>query len=97
MAADGITIKEDRAQIVDYSFGYVSLVQRMLVRIDEDRFSNGEEFKAMEELIIGVQPGTTNWYVATELVGEDPRRQLRYLRRGHPIADLRRCGRGGDG
>lgn len=71
MAANGITIKEDRLDFVDFSFGYVSLVQRMLVRIDEDRFSTGEEFKAMEDLIIGVQPGTTNWYVATELVGED--------------------------
>jgi polar amino acid transport system substrate-binding protein len=71
MAADGITIKEDRAQIVDYSHGYVSLVQRMLVRIDEDRFATGEEFAAMEDPVIGVQPGTTNWYVATELVGEE--------------------------
>ena len=46
MAADGITITEDRSQIVDYSFGYISLVQRMLVRIDEDRFATGEEFAA---------------------------------------------------
>ena len=71
MAADGITITEERSQIVDYSFGYISLLQRMLVRIDEDRFTTGEEFDADEELIIGVQPGTTNWYVATELVGEE--------------------------
>ena len=66
MAANGITIKEDRLDFVDFSFGYVSLVQRMLVRIDEDRFSTGEEFKAMEDLIIGVQPGTTNWYPVTD-------------------------------
>ena len=57
MAADGITITAERSQIVDYSFGYISLVQRMLVRIDEDRFTTGDEFAAMEDLDIGVQPG----------------------------------------
>ena len=31
MAADGITIKPDRAEIVDFSDGYVSLVQVLLV------------------------------------------------------------------
>ena len=71
MAADGITITEERSEIVDYSFGYISLLQRMLVRIDEDRFSTGEEFAANEDWVIGVQPGTTNYYVATDLVGED--------------------------
>jgi polar amino acid transport system substrate-binding protein len=33
-AADGITITEDRAEIVDFSIGYIALDQRLLVRID---------------------------------------------------------------
>jgi polar amino acid transport system substrate-binding protein len=37
--------------------------QFMLVRADEDRFSTPEEFAADEELLIGSQAGTTNFYV----------------------------------
>jgi len=71
MAADGITITEERAQIVDFSIGYMSVVQRMLVRIDEDRFSSVEEFVANPNLKIGVQQGTTNFLTARELVGDE--------------------------
>jgi phosphate/phosphite/phosphonate ABC transporter binding protein len=71
MAADGITITEERAKSVDYSDGYVSLIQKMLVRIDEDRFSSAEEFVADENLLIGSQTGTTNYAVAEKLVGDD--------------------------
>ncbi len=71
MAADGITIKEDRAEIVDFSQGYVSLEQVLLARSDETRFTNAEELVADETLMVGVQPGTTNYFVAVELVGEE--------------------------
>ncbi len=71
MAADGITITEERAQIVDFSKGYVATDQRLLVRIDEDRFTNIEEFAADESLILGEQVGTTNYATAVDQVGED--------------------------
>ena len=71
MAADGITITEERAQIVDFSDGYISIEQRLLVRIDEERFVSAEELAADTSLIIGSQPGTTNYETAVELVGED--------------------------
>jgi phosphate/phosphite/phosphonate ABC transporter binding protein len=71
MAADGITIKPERAEIVDFSDPYVSLVQRLLVQIDEDRFTNEAELAADPDLIVGTQLGTTNYEVAAELVGED--------------------------
>lgn len=71
MAADGITITEERAEIVDFSTGYVALQQALLARVDEDRFAGADEFAANEELILGVQPGTTNYYVGADLVGED--------------------------
>jgi polar amino acid transport system substrate-binding protein len=60
---DGITITEDRAKQVDFSDPYMVSQQFMLVRADEDRFSTPEEFAADEELLIGSQAGTTNFYV----------------------------------
>lgn len=71
LAANGITITEERAEIVDFSNGYVSLEQTLLVRVDEDRFSTVEEFLADESLTVGVQHGTTNFYTISELLGED--------------------------
>ena len=71
MAADGITIKPDRAEIVDFSQGYISLEQVLLARIDEDRFTDADSLTADEALVVGVQPGTTNYFVALDLVGED--------------------------
>lgn len=61
---DGITITDERKTQVDFSMPYMVSQQFMLVRADEDRFSTPEEFKAQEELLIGSQTGTTNFYVA---------------------------------
>ena len=71
MAADGITITEDRAEIVDFSDGYINVDQRLLLRLDEDRFSKVDEFVANEELLIGTQLGTTNYETAKAIVSED--------------------------
>ena len=60
---DGITITAERAEQVDFSDPYMVSQQFMLVRADEDRFSTPEEFAADEELLIGSQAGTTNFYV----------------------------------
>jgi polar amino acid transport system substrate-binding protein len=61
---DGITITEERAQEIDFSNPYMLSQMFMLVRADEDRFSTPEEFAADENLLIGSQTGTTNFYVA---------------------------------
>ena len=71
MAADGITITDERAEIVDFSDGYININQRLLVRIDEERFSSAEELAEDSSLVVGSQPGTTNYETAVELVGED--------------------------
>jgi len=71
MATDGITITEERAQQVDFTDGYIDLEQRLLVRIDEDRFSSLEELAADPELLLSQQVGTTNYAVASEFVSED--------------------------
>ena len=69
MAADGITITAERAQIVDYSMGYIDLSQKMMVRVGEDRFTNAEDFVA-GDFTIGVQVATTNYEAASKLVSE---------------------------
>ena len=67
MAADGITITAERAQLVDFSMGYADIVQRLMVRLGEDRFSSAAEFIG-GDYTLGVQLATTNYLTATELV-----------------------------
>ena len=62
VAADGITITDDRAEIVDFSMGYISLEQKLLVRVDEDR--EREHREGHEDVPSQPEPG--------ELVGVDP-------------------------
>ncbi len=70
VGADGITITEARAQHVDFSTPYIQLSQVLLVRKDENRFTEPAEFAANPDLLVGTQPGTTNYDTAVELVGE---------------------------
>ena len=60
----GITIRDDRKEKVDFSDPYMRSQMVMMVRGDEDRFSNAKEFAANPDLLIGAQPGTTPFYVA---------------------------------
>ncbi len=71
MAADGITITEERAEIVDFSTGYINIDQRLLARIDEERFSTVEEFVNNADLTIGTQTGTTNFETASDMMSGD--------------------------
>lgn len=71
MAADGITITEERKQQVDFSVGYIQVEQVLLVRVDESRFTTVDELVADPNLRVGSQPGTTNYEVAAQLIGED--------------------------
>jgi polar amino acid transport system substrate-binding protein len=63
-AADGITVTPERAEIVDFSIGYVAIEQRLLVRIDETRIESIEDIVADETLTLGTQTGTTNYETA---------------------------------
>jgi polar amino acid transport system substrate-binding protein len=60
----GITIREDRAEKVDFSEPYMRSEMFMLVRADEDRFTDGPSFAALADGLVGAQPGTTPFYVA---------------------------------
>jgi polar amino acid transport system substrate-binding protein len=71
MAGDGITITEERDEIIDFSIGYVNISQQLLVQIGEDRFSSIEEFAADPDLLLGTQVNTTNYETAVEYLPED--------------------------
>jgi phosphate/phosphite/phosphonate ABC transporter binding protein len=70
-AADGITITEDRAEIVDFSMGYVAIEQRLLVRADEDRIEGIQSIVDNAELKLGTQTGTTNYETALKHLDAD--------------------------
>jgi polar amino acid transport system substrate-binding protein len=61
---DGITINDERKAQVDFSAPYMVSEQFMLVRADEERFADAKSFAANEELLVGAQAGTTNFYAA---------------------------------
>lgn len=71
MAADGITITDERKELVDFSDGFINIEQRLMARIDEERFDSVESFIENSELIVGTQTGTTNFETISELVSAE--------------------------
>jgi polar amino acid transport system substrate-binding protein len=59
----GITIRDDRAEVVDFSDAYMRSEMVMMVRGDEARFSDAASFAADDDLLMAAQPGTTPFYV----------------------------------
>jgi polar amino acid transport system substrate-binding protein len=70
-AADGITITDERAEIVDFSDGYINIEQRLLVRTDETRISSIDDIVNDEGLKLGTQTGTTNYETATQFLPDE--------------------------
>ncbi|MEJ2446872.1 MAG: transporter substrate-binding domain-containing protein, partial [Anaerolineales bacterium] len=70
-AGDGITITDARAEVVDFSVGYINIEQRLLVRIDEDRIESIDDIIANEDLKLGTQTGTTNYETALTFLPAD--------------------------
>ena len=60
----GITIRDDRRELVDFSDPYMRSEMVMLVRGDEARFADAKAFGAEPGLLIAAQPGTTPFYTA---------------------------------
>ena len=71
VAADGITITEERAKVIDFSDPYMEYGQALLAAASEDRFSDADSFAANSDLRVAVQQGTTNELAAIDLVGAD--------------------------
>ena len=59
----GITIRDDRKEKVDFSDAYMRSEMVMMVRSDEERFTDKATFAANAELTMAAQPGTTPFYV----------------------------------
>ena len=64
MGMTGITITEERGEKVDFSDPYMRSEMHMLVRADEERFTDAASFNAFEDGLVGAQAGTTPFYVA---------------------------------
>ena len=70
-AADGISITDERKEIVDYSDPYMIVTQKLIVQLDEDDYTTAQDIIDDPEAIIATQVGTTNFELAVSLVGED--------------------------
>jgi polar amino acid transport system substrate-binding protein len=83
----GITICEDRAEVVDFTDPYITSERVMLVRGDEDRFSDAAIFAADSDLLMAAKPGTTPFYVGVcdVLYGDEANPRIKTMGnlRGH--------------
>ena len=61
---DGITINDERKQQIAFSDPYMVSEQFMLVRADENRFTDAKSFGENKDFLVGAQAGTPNFYVA---------------------------------
>jgi len=70
VAADGITITEERAEIVDFSDGYINIDQRILVNTSNDEVTDKASLAA-SDCMVAIQGGTTNEATAIDIVGAE--------------------------
>jgi polar amino acid transport system substrate-binding protein len=70
-AADGISITDERKEIVDFSEPYMVVQQKFIVGLDDDRFATAQDLIDDPDAIVATQVGTTNFELAAGLVGED--------------------------
>ncbi len=70
IAGDGITITDERDEIVDFSNGYINLAQKVLVAADNSMVMSIEDLKS-GDYTVAVQKGTTNYEFAVAQLGED--------------------------
>jgi polar amino acid transport system substrate-binding protein len=68
-AGDGISITDERAEVVDYSDAYMVVEQKFITRLDDDRYADSTAVIDSDALV-GTQVGTTNYELASTLVGE---------------------------
>lgn len=69
-AADGISITDERKEIVDYSDPYMVVEQKFVKQLGDDRFQSADDV-IDSDAVVATQVGTTNFELAVELVGED--------------------------
>lgn len=70
-AADGISITDERKEVVDFSDPYMTVTQKFIVQLDDDRYATAQDLIDDESATIATQVGTTNFELAVSLVGAD--------------------------
>ena len=68
-AADGISITDERKEIVDFSDAYMVVEQKFVKQLGDDRYSSADDV-VNSDATIGTQVGTTNFELASTLVDE---------------------------
>ena len=71
-AADGISITDERKEIVAYSQSYMTVNQKFVVAKANDRFDSSDDI-INGDALIGTQVGSTNFELAVQLLGNDDR------------------------
>ncbi len=69
-AADGISITDERKEIVDYSDSYMIVQQKFIVQKGDDRYADAQAV-IDSDAVVATQVGTTNYELAETLVGAD--------------------------
>lgn len=69
-AADGISITDDRKEIVDFSDPYMTVQQKFIKQLGDDRYSSADDV-INSDAVVATQVGTTNFELAESLVGGD--------------------------
>ncbi|MBJ6987222.1 transporter substrate-binding domain-containing protein [Devosia sp. MC521] len=64
IGADGITITEERDEVIDFTDPFITVEQYLLVRADEERITGAESFAENADLLFGAQAGTSSFYTA---------------------------------
>ena len=67
----GISITDDRKKQVDFSNPYITVVEKFLVRADENKFTDSKSFAANKDLRIGTQAGTTGEFISGTLTSSN--------------------------
>ena len=69
-AADGISITDERKEIVDYSDSYMVVQQKFIVQKGDDRYADAQAV-IDSDAVVATQVGTTNYELAESLVGAE--------------------------
>jgi polar amino acid transport system substrate-binding protein len=72
-AGDGISITEERKDTVAFSDPYMTVDQKLMLRLDEDRYPTVQSFIDDADARLGTQVGTTNYNLGAEILGGEDR------------------------
>ncbi len=67
---NGISINEERKEIVQFSDAYINIEVYLLAREDDDSFSDLETFAADSDHLLGVTSGGANYWLAQGYIAE---------------------------